>query len=42
VFHPEKLQNILRRYIEVLNVESAYLRLSFNYPILQESLRSGL
>jgi GTP cyclohydrolase I len=42
VFHPEKLQDILELYIDELEVESAYVRLTFNYPILQESLRSGL
>ncbi len=42
VFHPESLRDVLDLYIEELGVKSAYLRLSFNYPILQESLRSGL
>ena len=42
VFHLEKLKEVLERYKKELDVESAYVRLSFNYPILQESLRSGL
>lgn len=42
VFHLDKLQEVLRCYIDELNVQSAYIRLTFNYPILQESLRSGL
>lgn len=42
VFHLEKLEEVLELYIDELNVKSAYIRLSFNYPILQESLRSGL
>lgn len=42
VFHPDKLQEVLECYREDLDSQSAYLRLSFNYPIMQESLRSGL
>jgi GTP cyclohydrolase I len=42
VFHPKKLREVLDLYIDELGVQSAYLRLSFNYPIMQESLRSGL
>ncbi|PAU93113.1 GTP cyclohydrolase I FolE2 [Aliifodinibius salipaludis] len=42
VFHPDKLEEILKTYREELNTQTAYLRLSFNYPIKQESLRSGL
>ena len=42
VFHPGKLKEILKNYKEDLQTESGYLRLSFNYPILQESLRSDL
>jgi GTP cyclohydrolase I len=42
IFHPEKLQDVLQLYIRELEVESAYLRLRFNYPIMQQSLRSGL
>ncbi len=42
VFHPNKLEEVLKLYIKELEVKSAYIRLSFNYPIMQESLRSGL
>ena len=42
VFHPDKLEEVLETYREELDSKSAYLRLSFNYPIKQESLRSGL
>ncbi len=42
IFHPHKLKEILQVYKDDLDVQSAYLRLSFNYPILQGSLRSGL
>lgn len=42
VFHPDKLEEVLKTYREELNTQTAYLRLSFNYPIKQESLRSGL
>lgn len=42
LFQPKKLKEVLQTYKEDLDVESAYLRLTFNYPILQESLRSGL
>lgn len=42
VFHPDMLEQVLRTYVEELESQSAYIKLSFNYPILQESLRSGL
>jgi len=42
VFHPDKLEEVLEKYRDDLDSQSAYLRLSFNYPIMQESLRSGL
>lgn len=42
VFHPDKLEEVLRTYKEDLKSDSGYLRLSFNYPILKESLRSDL
>lgn len=42
IFHPDKLKEILEMYRRDLDSQTAYLRLSFNYPILQESLRSGL
>lgn len=42
VFHPDKLEEVLNAYRDELGTQTAYLRLSFNYPILQESLRSEL
>lgn len=42
VFHPDKLEEVLNAYRDELGTRTAYLRLSFNYPILQESLRSEL
>lgn len=42
VFHPDKLEEVLESYREDLQTQSAYLRLSFNYPLKQESLRSGI
>jgi GTP cyclohydrolase I len=42
VFHPDMLKKVLKTYVEELESQSAYLKLSFNYPILQESLRSEL
>jgi GTP cyclohydrolase I len=42
VFHPDKLEEVLETYQDELDTKTAYLRLSFNYPIKQESLRSGL
>ncbi|NGP75993.1 GTP cyclohydrolase I FolE2 [Balneolaceae bacterium YR4-1] len=42
VFHPDKLEEILQAYKDDLHSNSGYLRLSFNYPILKESLRSDL
>lgn len=42
VFHPDKLEDILKSYQKDLNSSTGYLRLTFNYPILKESLRSDL
>ena len=42
VFHPDKLEEILKAYKEDLQSSTGYLRLSFSYPILKESLRSDL
>jgi len=42
VIHHDKLEEILKVYKDELDTEAGYLRLSFNYPIMQESLRSGL
>lgn len=40
VFHPDKLEEVLKAYKEDIESESAFLKLSFNYPMIQESLRS--
>ncbi|MEX2463226.1 MAG: GTP cyclohydrolase FolE2 [Balneolaceae bacterium] len=40
VFHPDKLESILRAYKEDLNSHTAFLQLSFNYPMIKKSLRS--
>jgi GTP cyclohydrolase IB len=42
IFHPEKLKEILETYRQELDSQSAFLKLSFSYPMLQESLRSDL
>ena len=42
VFTPEVVEEILRKYKSDLGSSRARLRLEFNYPILKESLRSGL
>ncbi len=42
IFHPDKLEEVLKAYKEDLQSNTGYLRLSFNYPILKESLRSDL
>lgn len=42
VFHLKKLQEILETYKEDLDTQSGFLRLSFNYPIMKQSLRSDL
>jgi GTP cyclohydrolase IB len=41
-FAPEILARILREYKEKLDSKEARLRANFSYPMLQESLRSGL
>lgn len=41
VFHPDKLEEVLRAYKEDLDSETAFLKLSFNYPMIKRSLRSG-
>ena len=41
-FSPEILGRILREYKEKLDSKEARLKASFSYPMLQESLRSGL
>ncbi len=42
IFYPEKLGEILRAYKKDLDSKTAFLKLSFSYPMLKESLRSGL
>lgn len=42
IFYPDKLEEVLQVYKEDLDVEGGFIQLSFNYPVLQESLRSGL
>ncbi len=42
VFHIDKLKEVLQAYRERLDTQTAFIRLSINYPVLQESLRSGL
>jgi len=42
IFSLNKLEDVLRTYKKELDSQSACLRLSFSYPFLQESLRSGL
>ena len=42
VFHPDMLEDVLKAYKEDIESETAFIKLSFNYPMLKESLRSGL
>lgn len=42
VMHPDKLYDLLKAYKDDLESRSAFLKLSFNYPMLKESLRSGM
>jgi GTP cyclohydrolase I len=42
VFTPELLEEILLRYKQEMQCTRAHLRVAFNYPMLQPSLRSGL
>ncbi|PWN06840.1 GTP cyclohydrolase FolE2 [Rhodohalobacter mucosus] len=42
VFHPDKLEEVLKAYQDDLESRSAFLKLSFSYPMMKESLRSGL
>lgn len=41
-FSPDKLEEILMAYKRDLESETAFLKISFSYPMEQESLRSGL
>lgn len=40
VFHPDKLEEVLLAYKEDLESQTAFLKLSFNYPMIKKSLRS--
>jgi GTP cyclohydrolase I len=40
VFHPDKLEDVLLAYKEDLESQTAFLKLSFNYPMIKKSLRS--
>ncbi|MDZ7717308.1 MAG: GTP cyclohydrolase FolE2 [Balneolaceae bacterium] len=40
VFHPDKLEEILLAYKEDVESHTAFLKLSFNYPMMKQSLRS--
>jgi GTP cyclohydrolase IB len=42
VFHPDKLRQVLKAYQEDIESKTAFLKLSFNYPMIKKSLRSGL
>lgn len=42
VFHLDRLEDVLKAYREDLDSQEAYLRVSFNYPLLKDSLRSDL
>lgn len=42
VFHADIFEYILKMYKTDLDAKESYIKLSFNYPMLQESLRSGL
>lgn len=42
VFHIDRLEEILKAYKEDLGSQESFLRISFNYPLLMDSLRSGM
>jgi GTP cyclohydrolase I len=42
IFHPAKLEELLQAYKDDLDSRSAFLKLSFSYPMMKKSLRSGL
>lgn len=42
IFYPGKLKEILEAYRNDLESRSAFIKLTFNYPMLKSSLRSGL
>ena len=41
IFHPDKLESLLKAYKDDLESHTAFLQLSFNYPMIKKSLRSG-
>jgi GTP cyclohydrolase I len=42
VFHLDLLEEILKAYKDELDSQESFLRISFNYPMMMESLRSGM
>lgn len=40
IFHPNKLRSVLEAYKEDIESHTAFLQLSFNYPMIKKSLRS--
>jgi len=42
IFHPGKLEELLKAYRDDLDSQTAFLKLSFSYPMMKKSLRSGL
>lgn len=42
VFHLDRLEEILKAYKVDLESQESFLRISFNYPLLKDSLRSGM
>jgi GTP cyclohydrolase IB len=40
VFHPDKLRDVLKAYKKDLGSQTAFIKLSFSYPMIKESLRS--
>lgn len=40
IFHPDKLESLLKAYKDDLESHTAFLQLSFNYPMIKKSLRS--
>ncbi|AXJ01550.1 GTP cyclohydrolase I [Cyclonatronum proteinivorum] len=42
VFHPEVLEYVLQMYKKDLEARESFIKLSFNYPMLKDSLRSDL
>ena len=42
IFHPGKLKKLLKAYKDNLGSQTAFLKLSFSYPMIKDSLRSGL